>query len=167
MKSPVLFRKFLKSSSSAFVMRASAAVAAFLMNVVVTRTLGAYEAGLFFLAQTCLVILSTLSRFGLDNAVLRFVSVSMDLGNRGAANAVLGKALALALPIASATSLITFIAADWIAESVFSKPEFADALRLVGLCVLPFSCFQLVSFALQGRNQVTLSIAINATIFPL
>ncbi len=147
-------------------MRASAAVAAFLMNVVVTRTLGPYEAGLFFLAQTCLVILSTLSRFGLDNSLLRFVSVSMDQGKGGAANAVLWKAFFIAMPLASATSLIAYINADWIAESVFSKPEFGNVFRLVALCVIPFSCFQLISFALQGRNQVTVSIAINATITP-
>lgn len=158
---------FMSKASAALAMRIAAAGSAFLLNVAVSRTMGAQEAGLFFLGQTCLVILAVLSRFGTDNVLLRYVSTFTEQQRHDAANAVLVKAGLVTLALASLLSAITFWQSDHVATLIFGKPEFASVLRPAALCVLPFSCFQVFSFAIQGRRQVATSIGINATAMPI
>ena len=104
----VNFRKFVSSSSAAFVVRAAAAGFSFVMNVVVTRVLGAHEAGLFFLGQTFLLILAVSARFGLDNVLVKFVSTSRDQGNPAASNGVLFKAASVTAPLALTIAGLTY-----------------------------------------------------------
>ena len=148
-------------------MRIAAACAAFAMNVAVTRTLGANEAGLFFLGQTCLIMLAMVSRFGTDNLLVRFVSRFSDQERPEAVNGVLAKASMIALPLSLTTAVVVYCFSESIASRVFSKPEFASVLRFVALCLVPFCGFQLLSFAIQGRKQIATSIAINATVLPV
>lgn len=158
--------RFFSTSSAAFAVRAFAAAIAFLMNVVVTRTLGAHEAGLFFLGQTLLVVLAMLSRFGLDHLIVRFVSIASDQNKPAAANAVLTKAMLITLPLSLIATTLCFVFAQAIAREVFHQEDFAPTLRAVAFCIVPYALFQVLSFGLQGRNQVASSIVINAAFFP-
>lgn len=166
MSDRVNLARFFSTSSTTFVVRAVAAGIAFLMNVVVTRTLGAHEAGLFFLGQAILVILAMLSRFGLDHLIVRLVSIATDQSKPAVANAVLVKAAIITIPLSLIASLISFAYAEFIATKVLSQPEFTPTLRTVSCCILPFALFQVISFGLQGRSQVATSVAINTAFFP-
>ena len=166
MQQSEIANRFLSKTSAAFLMRVVAAGTAFLLNVAVSRLMGAEEAGLFFLGQTCLIILAALSRWGTDNVLLRFVSAFCDQGRFDAANSVLIKALSIVIVLSSVVGICLFLAADVVAVSIFSKPEMRDVLRASTLCIIPFSCFQAFSFAIQGRHQVATSIAINAVVLP-
>ncbi len=163
----VSFRKFMSSSFAAFVVRAAAAGFSFSMNVVVVRLLGAHEAGIFFLGQTFLLILAMLPRIGLDNVLVRFVSVTNDQGKPGAANGVLLKAVMLALPLAVFSAGITYAKSDWICSTVLNQPEFVDVLRLFAIAIIPFAGFQLFSFALQGNRCFVWAALINSVLFPM
>ena len=44
------------------------------MNVVISRQLGAEEAGLFFLVYTIVFIAAVIGRLGLDNTFVRFIA---------------------------------------------------------------------------------------------
>jgi O-antigen/teichoic acid export membrane protein len=166
MSDRVNLRKFLSASSAALFMRASAAGVAFLLNVFVARSLGPTEAGLFFLGQFFLVILGTVSRFGMDFLLVRFVSVAMDKKNPAGANGVLLNALLVATPISVIVAVGCYGAADWIAVRWYDKPDFAPILQAVAVSIVPFSIFQLFAYALQGRSQIAWSVAVGTAFFP-
>ncbi len=161
------FRKFATSSSSAFFVRILAAGSAFGMSVVVTRTLGPHQAGLFFLGQTLLLVLGILARFGMDQVLIRFVSTSIDQKNFAAANGVLWKATSVALPLSMAIAGTTYAFSDLIATGLMNQPELSPIVRTVALCIIPYSCFQLLSYAIQGRKQFIWSMLINAALLPM
>src|SRR5262249_5700474 len=68
-------KELVKHSLVSILVRIGGAVAAFFMNVVVARYLGAEESGYFFLAITTITLLATAGRIGADQTVLRYVSV--------------------------------------------------------------------------------------------
>lgn len=164
-RSPV--RKLSTSTSAAFVVRILAAGSAFAMSVVVTRALGAHEAGLFFLGQTLLMILGIFARFGMDQVLIRFVSTSIDQKNPAAANGVLWRAASIVAPLSISISGLTFAFADVIANQVMNQPELGPIVRTVAVCIVPFSSFQLISYAIQGRKQFVWSMLLNSACLPI
>lgn len=136
------------------------------MNVVVTRTLGAHEAGLFFFGQTFLVILATLSRFGSDLLVVRLVSVAWDQKNSPGANGIVLNVGAMTTLIATGLAVACYLFSDWIAVRCFKEPALASILRLVAIGIVPSALFQFFGFALQGRHQIAWSVGVGTAIFP-
>src|SRR5436305_5594145 len=68
-------QELIKHSFAALIARIGGAIAAFLMNLVVARYLGASQAGYFFLAVTVTTLISTIGRIGADQTILRFVGI--------------------------------------------------------------------------------------------
>ena len=165
-RGPSVFRAFASATSLTVVVRAAAAGSAFLMSVVVTRALGTHQAGLFFLGQTVLLLLSVGSRLGLDNVVVKHVAMFDEHKDSAAMNGVLLKAMKLVAPAAILLSLMTYLFAQSIA-TLIDHPEFESVLRCVAICIIPFSCFQLVSFGLQGSRRFLWATTISALLFPL
>jgi O-antigen/teichoic acid export membrane protein len=162
----VNLRKFLSASSAALFMRATAAGVAFLLNVFVARSLGPSEAGLFFLGQLFLVILGTISRFGMDYLLVRFVSVAIDQKNPAGANGVLLNASLVTIPLSIVIATLCYLSADWISVYWYDKPTFTPILQAVAVSIVPFAIFQLFAFAIQGRSQIAWSVAIGTALFP-
>ena len=65
-------REVLTGASIAFLLRVLGAAAAFALNMVIGRLLGAEGAGLYFLALSVALIGSLLAQLGLANTLLRF-----------------------------------------------------------------------------------------------
>ena len=72
-------KELVKDSFVALLVRIGGAIAAFFVNVVAARYLGAEQAGYFFLAVTVSTLIATVGRVGADQTILRFVSVYGEL----------------------------------------------------------------------------------------
>ena len=64
--------------AAAFAAKVSGAVMGFLFSIMLARLLGPTGTGVYFLALTIVNIGATISRLGLDVAVLRFAAVADD-----------------------------------------------------------------------------------------
>src|SRR5882672_5691406 len=82
-------KELFKHSMLSLIVRMGGAGAAFLMNIVVARYIGAHESGYIFLGIAVSTMLATFGRVGADATVLRFVSVYDAESNRGKARAVM------------------------------------------------------------------------------
>ncbi|MEY8198277.1 MAG: oligosaccharide flippase family protein [Colwellia sp.] len=137
--------------------KAFAALIAFFMTAVVTRIIGADEAGLFLLAISILTFLSTFFRLGLDNIFLRLIGA-----DKGTARSIGAVSTGIIWSLLSAVlfAILVYICADFIAISIFSKPEFSTVLSTM-IWAVPFMVvFMLLSFGFQAFYRV-----IVATIF--
>ncbi len=134
-----------------------AALIAFLMTAVITRIIGADEAGLFLLAISILTFSGTFFRLGLDNVFLRLIGA--DKGTSRSIGAV-STGVIWSLLAAVLFAILVYICADFIAISIFSKPEFSTVLSTM-IWAVPFMVvFMLLSFGFQAFYRV-----IVATIF--
>ena len=147
--------------------RIGGAGAAFLMNVVVARYLGASEAGYFFLATTVTTLLATVCRIGADVTVLRFVSIHSELGEWDKVHGLMRIIMRWTfIPVSIVTIIVCFFSKQ-IAISCFNKPEFQPALFWTALSMPFFAAYNIHAMALQGRKKVLLSVSNLRVLTPL
>ncbi len=135
--------------------KASAAIIGFALTAVVARTLGAEQAGLFLFGFTLIIALSGFFRLGLDNVILRWMGsegVSVDSQqnlNRGLLWIVVG-----VIPF----SCIVVLSSNFIATSIFNKPDFSIVLFWMILALPSITLFTLLAMAFQGLHRTVIAI---------
>ena len=150
-------REIVHGASITLGIRLVTGVLIFGLNIVVARTLGAHQAGLFFLALTVITIAGVLGRLGLDSAVVRFVASAAVSGRwdrvKGVARYAILVTLGASLTLAAAVAL----SAGWMAESVFRKPTLTAPLMWMSLAIVPFALHQLGAQLLKGLKRIFFS----------
>jgi O-antigen/teichoic acid export membrane protein len=131
--------------------KAMAAFIAFFMTAAITRIMGAEEAGLFLLGVSILAFSSIFFRLGLDNVLLRLIG--SDKGTPRSLGTV-STGLIWSLLASGVFTLIVISYPDFIAQYVFSKPEFSKVISVM-IWALPFMVvFMLLSFGFQAFYRV-------------
>jgi O-antigen/teichoic acid export membrane protein len=151
-------KELLFHSLLSVLVRIGGAAAAFLMNVVVARYLGAMEAGYFFLAVTVTTLLATLARFGADISVLRFVSIHSELQEWNKVRGLMSIIMRWTYIPVCIVTLIVCIFSKQIAVYFFHKPDFESSLFWTSLSMPFFAAYNIHAMALQGRKKVLLSV---------
>lgn len=98
----------------AFASKVSGAGFAFLFSVLLARLLGTAGTGIYFLALTIVSIGATVARLGLDNAVLRFASISHDQGDRATLAALYRQSFGLIIVAGGIVALIIWFAVPYL-----------------------------------------------------
>jgi O-antigen/teichoic acid export membrane protein len=161
------YRELLVDSSLAFIVRSGAAVAAFIMNVVIARYLEINASGLFFLSLSIITIVSTVVRFGADNVVLRFVGIYSNEGKwvlvRGTLYYILGLVMAASIVV---TALILLFSKA-ISVDIFGKLDLESPLFWISLSIPCIAASTIIAMALQGVNKILHSVYIQNVFIPL
>lgn len=147
-------REVVSGATVAFVLKAAGAVLAFAFNVLLARFLGAEGAGVYFLALTVAMVASVIGRVGLDNCLLRFVASNAEVNDWSAIKGVCKKGVSLALAASAAAAALVFIAAPWIASSVFANPDITWPIRMIAFSIVPFSLLSLYAEMLKGLKHI-------------
>src|SRR5690349_12702930 len=117
-------KELVLHSLLALIIRVAGAGAAFLMNIVVARYLGASEAGYFFLGITVSTIMVSIGRIGGDQVILKYVSIYSEKGEWDKANGIMSKIMSWSLLATSLIALPTCIFSKQIAIYFFHKEAF-------------------------------------------
>ncbi len=129
----------LRGSAFTAISKVSITVIGFLFNLVIARSLGVAETGIFYLSLAIITIASVLSRLGLDQAVLKYASRQAAANNLAAVKAVYLRAITIvALSSAGLVVALLFIG-PWISEEIFNKPNLAAPLRYMTIGIFPLS----------------------------
>jgi O-antigen/teichoic acid export membrane protein len=140
----------LKAAVAA-IFRAASVLVAFTLTVIMTRVLGANEAGLFLLGFTLLTAMASFLRLGLDNILLRVVgSEGISHVAQRTINIALRWVVFSTIPVA----LIAGFFSTKLAGDVFGKSEFSGVLFWMMLALPSVAVFNLLSFAFQGQQRV-------------
>ena len=133
--------------------------------IIVTRFLGAEVLGLFSLGWHLIDMVSKFGLFGLDRAVIRYVSRFRTDGDAEGAHRTIGQALLFGL-VASliVTGTVWILAplagvfARWGSGSVFGHPDFVQILRLLALCIPFYVLSSILLAALKGLRIMKFDI---------
>jgi O-antigen/teichoic acid export membrane protein len=144
----VQLRTLARGSALNLVGFVAAGVLAFVLAIIVTRSLGAHGAGVFFAAIAVFTILANVTELGADTGVVRFVSQARE---RGRAGAIRELVLVSIVPAAAAATLAAIAVAVWarpLADLFSAKDpvEVEGILRLLAL-FLPLSAVTTVALA--------------------
>lgn len=159
-------REMLLGSAAALTVKVLAALSLFAMNVVITRTVGASEAGLFFLGFTLITIVATVGRVGLDQAVVKFVATAYASDAFGLLHAVYRKAVSWTLCVTALAALVLWMNAEPIADAIFSIEGFGPVLHNM-IIAAPFIAVYIIhAQALQGLKRISKSMLISSVCLP-
>src|SRR5205809_1793192 len=160
-------KELITHSLIALIIRVGGAAAAFIMNIIIARYIGAAEAGYFFLAISITTVIASVGRIGADQTVLRFVSLHGELNEWSKIHALMKKLLAWTyLPLLGLTFL-GCVFSKQISVYLFQKPDLQWPLFWTMLAMPFFAGYNVLGMALQGRRKVTLSVTTLKIITPI
>ena len=139
---------FLKSTLLISLVKFSSAILSYLFLILVTRKFGAEESGIFFLAFTILTFLSVVSRFGLDNTILKNVSIFFEIKENKNINYILSKIIILIIILNVIIILFLSLNVD-ILQLIFKKKNIEQIL----IIILPVALFVNLNFIFSNYFQ--------------
>jgi len=137
----------------------------FLINLLLTRTLGTSLYGVYTYGTTLLSVVSVFTNLGTNQSLLRFIpEYEDDLANQ---NRIIGLASLTTLVASIVAAAVAFVAAPVITDLTLDNPMLTDVIRLFAIA-LPFRelgetigrVFQ--SIEMQGHQMLTTSVGLQA-----
>jgi len=139
----------------------------FAIVVLITRTCGADQYGIFVLSMNIIVVAEALGRLGLDRAMVRYVSQYLALGDKPRVTGIIRFGFNTTFFVSLGISIIIFIFADQVAIHIFDKVDLAPILRVMVIAV-PFACCRMILLAaLQGAKLIKYDIYIKKFMMPV
>lgn len=115
-----------------------------LATIILARNLGIANFGIYSLFLSIIMLMGSLSDFGIDTSFVRFSSLYLQK-DKEKASAILGISLKIKIFVSVLISFIGIIFSKHIANGLFSKPELSSPLTVAFFC--------LVGIALLGFVQ--------------
>lgn len=135
------YRRYLNRNSIGAASVFSALVAgagfSFLFNVLLARVIGASGVGLYFISTTIVDIGATVSRLGMESAVLRFTAIANARGDRASLAALFRKSLGLAVGAAVVIAIPAWLIVSMTGLGGNRAGELRTMLPLVVLSFAP------------------------------
>jgi len=157
----------MRGAATAFILRGLGAGLAFGLNVAIGRLLGAEGAGLYFLALSIVTIATVLTRFGMDNSLLRFIASSVVLDQWARARGVYRLGMWTLALASAAAGLLVVLLGPLVAGRWLGKPELGDVLQVMGLGTLGLAVMMAGAECLKGLKRIAAAVAISSIISPL
>jgi len=160
-------QEMLRGTGLAFFLKIFAAAATFGLNVVIARLLGAEESGVFFLAFTIVMVVAVFGRVGMENALVRFVSINVTAYKSEKVMGVYKKAITYSAIASFILSILLYLIAPWLSIELFDKPNLKEPLQVMALGVFPLALLTLHAYALQGLRHTAGYISVLSLWVPL
>ncbi len=165
---PILsFRKLANRYSvgvaAALSMQVAGAMLSFLVSLLLAKLIGAAGLGLFFLSVTSVEICSTISRLGLENAALKFISIANASGERGTVATAYRKCVGIAALSAVVMVLPASAILSWSPIGASNHAEFVSLVpflmvALIPVTVLPVQTDSFKAIGLPGTAVFTQTV---------
>lgn len=150
-------KQILKLFISSGFYRAIGSLLVLLVTLVIAKKLGAESSGLYFLGFAVITFLANLSRLGLDNAVLKLVSINYHYDDGVVASIIL-TALIIIGGVGLALSFLILNWSEFFSLLLFENQRVSIVIdKMVPYMVISSWCF-IIAMALQGMQKLIQSI---------
>lgn len=150
----------IEQGAIVFLVRIAGTALMFIFNVIVARLFGAEGTGIYYLALTVITIAAVIGRFGLDNALIRFVATSADQDEWGRVKGVYRQSMTLTAGISLSITAAVFWFAPWLATFILKEPSLVLFLRIMSLSITPTSLAFLHAEALKAVEKPVLAAVV-------
>jgi len=129
--------KLIRGVGWNFVGMIAGAVAGFMSSVLLARFLGSTEYGNLALTLSLLNILVIITALGFDFTLNKYIPVLREKGEAHGILPLVKNLLAIKSALGITLTVIIYFAADWLANTLFGKPDLAFYFRVLTLLVIP------------------------------
>ncbi len=159
-------REIVFGAAAALSLRVLGAFAQFGFNLLLARMLGADGMGIYSLAFSVSVISSTIARLGIDQALLRFIAIQADQQKWDQMKGVFAKGMTIVFLSGFVITIIVFLLAPWLSQSLFDEPRLALPLQIMSFSIVPFSLVNLLAEALRALKRVANAMLVQGMLVP-
>jgi O-antigen/teichoic acid export membrane protein len=118
-------------------MQIAGAALSFAVSLLLAKLIGAASLGLYFLSVTCIDIFSTISRLGLENAALKFISIANASAEKATVATLYRKCIVMAASSAALMALPAYVILTWAPIGAGHHAEFASLVPLFMFALIP------------------------------
>ena len=148
-------KELVKGAGIALVLKVVGGAFMLVFGVAVTRSLGAKDSGIFFLALTIITIISIVGRFGLDNVIVKVTSNYSILNQWSALHVFYRKTIIIGIILSISFSLLLWILAPALANNVFNEDELAPILQILAFAITPLVVLNMHGQFLRGLKRIS------------
>jgi len=160
-------REVVSGAAIALALRVCGAAGQFLFNVLLARFLGADGMGVYALALTVSAFTSVISLAGLDQALLKHISIHAGRQESAELRVIYRRAVVISLIVSSLAAGIVFLAAPLLSETVFGQRALTWPLRIMVLSIAPASLLNLTASSLRAVGRIAYSSLVQMALVPL
>jgi len=151
----------------AFIGRAAGVGLQYAYSVLIARLLGAKFMGAFFLGITVLDILSAFARLGLDQGLLKFVSISLAEANYAKAKKFIIFSTKIVFVISTGLGLFLYLFKGILSAHIFHDKIMNTVFLFIALILPFFSLYTLLTETLKAFKKIALVVFTQNFIFPI
>lgn len=123
-------------------------------QVALARFFGPAQLGYYAIGVTLVQLSNTVSQFGTDSSVVRYVAHYRAEGDHARVRGTVLMVLGLAFAASVALSVLLFVGAGFLADVVFGKPFLETTIRGFSVAIPFFTVMSTALFATQGFQTV-------------
>lgn len=160
-------RDILKGGTQALTLKIIASAAGFAVSIALGRIFGPEGVGIYALMLTTIMIVTTISTAGLDNAVVRFMSADLAIDNNISASKVLTTALIMVFLISSCFAFGVWLFRSFLAERILGNEVASAMLATAVLAIIFIAVSRIVAGALKALRNIPAASFVDGVILPL
>jgi len=160
-------KNFIYGAGLSIGMRGFAVIAMFLMDLIISRSLGLDEAGFFFLGVTMVTFLSSIGRMGLEQTLVKNIAIFNNEKSFSKVRSIYKKSMFISLSLCTFLSLSLIFLWDPLVSKIFTTEGFKPVFILMMCCLPFFSLNILQAYVFQGAERIMTSLIFLNILIPI
>jgi O-antigen/teichoic acid export membrane protein len=137
------------------------------LSLVIARIFGADGMGAYGLSLTITTISSTLSRWGMDQATLKYMSIAVSDENWESARKIFFKSFSFISATSALMTIALYFFSPAISVRLFHNADLIPLLEVMSLSVMPFSLLNFLSECLRANKRIGEATLTQAGLLPV
>lgn len=126
----------------------------YISRIIIARLLGAEFFGFYVIGFAIFGLAELLSRMGLHEGALRYVSIYMGEEDKKKVKGTITESIAFSFGIGVCIGLILFFGSNFIATNIFHKPDLSGILKLFSVGIPFMASMTVTAFATRGFQKM-------------
>lgn len=122
--------------------------------------------GLYTLAISIFNFLDMIAKFGLENSLIKYVSICREEGYDGTIKKMLRKSAVLSVLISCILYILVIVFAGVICDSIFKKADLRPLLYLIAFASIPHSVGMILNSAWKGMGKLKSGLFLSSAFVP-
>ncbi len=156
-----------KDSIIIFMIKALGAGMSFFFSFIIAKKYDASGIGLYSLAISVFNILLMISKFGMENALIKYVSILKKENNGNAIKNIKKSSVKLTLGISLSCVLLCIIASGFICDVIFSKSNLRSILLVVIWTTVPYALSKIYISFIKGMGSIKIAMFLDSALMPI
>lgn len=162
-----VFKEILQGSSLVFLVKIIGAGLNYVLNVIIARSFSQDDSGVFFLAYNIIFVAAAIGRFGLDNAVLKLVSVCFGNNEWRKISDLIKKSVIICICFSLLISILLYLCVLKINYGVFSDAKTKNIVTMMIFGITPFSLYWIIGEVFRAVGKNFSSQILQSVLYPL